>query len=81
MQRAVAGEMGQQKFHLVSQNPPAREINVLRMRWYEGNGNKFHFRFFRCQVTLMVIAALASRNTVFPVVRTPAAQRLYMITG
>lgn len=81
MDRAVSREVGFQECHLIGQYASALEINVLRMRWSEGNGNERHMRLLWCHASFVVITAYASRDDILPGIRATQCSWCDMITG
>ena len=79
MQGAVTREVGQQEFHLVGEHPLALQVNILGMRGRKGNGKQRHVRLFRLLSGLVVVAALAGRNHIFPAVQAAPRKRRDMI--
>ena len=80
MQQTVSREMGQQKLHLVGQDSPTREINVLGMRRHERYSQKLHSGFFGRAAAFMMIASFARSDDILPNIPAAFTERLYVIS-
>jgi len=79
MQQTVARKMRYQKFHLVSQDPSAREINVLGVCWHKRHRQKLHSGFFGRATPLVVIASFACSDDILPNVPATFAEGFYVV--
>lgn len=73
--------MCQQKFHLIGQDLPPLQIDILCMCGAERDGEQLHTRLLRGPARLVIIAALAGGNDINPTVLTALAQRVNVISG
>ena len=80
MQRAFPGKMGLEKFHLIAQHTATLQIDVLRMGWHKGNGQKLDARLLGGAARFMVVAPLASRHDIVPGILPPLAEGGNMIS-
>ena len=79
MQQTVARKMRQQKFHLVSQDPSAREINVLGVCRHKRHRQEPAFQLLRACDGLVVIAPLACSDDILPKVLATFAEGFYVV--
>jgi len=79
VQGAVTREVGQQKFHLVGEHPLSLQVNILGMCRHKRNGEQRHVRLFRLLSGLVVVAALAGRNHIFPAIHAATRERGDMV--
>ena len=78
-QHAFAGEVRQQKLHLVSQDTAALQVDIFGVRGCERDGQQFHSSLLGCEGSLVIIAALACGDYVDPAIRATLTQRIYMV--
>lgn len=79
MQRAGAGEVGAQEFHLVGQHVSALQIDIFGVGRCEGDSEQLHARLLGGESGLVVIAAQTCGDNIIPVIRATLTQGAYMI--
>ena len=70
-----------QELHLVDENSPVGQDEILRTIWDVGHREQSHFRFFGRTRPLGVVAATAGGYDVAPAIGATAGERYKMITG
>lgn len=81
MQRTATGEMGEQEFHLIGKYTVALQVNVFGVRRDERNRKQLHMGLLRGAPSLMVVAALAGSDDIFPVIAAALGDGANMVTG
>lgn len=81
MKRARSWKMSPQELHLVRQDFPALQIDVLGMGRDKRHRNQLHSGLFRCPAGLEVVAADTGGDDIVPVVRSPLAEWGHMVPG
>jgi len=80
MKRALSWKVRLEKLHLVTQDASTLEVNIFRMGWHEGNGQKLHAGLLGCSTGFVIVATLASGHHISPKIETSLTQRFDMIT-
>ncbi len=80
-QRTAAREMRTQKLHLIRQDTPPLQVDVLGMRGRKWNGQQLHPGLLRAAIAFMTIAVLAGCNDIVPGVFAAPTDRPHMIPG
>jgi len=79
VQGTAAREVGTQEFHLVSQYPPALQVNILGMRRDERHGQQLHARLLRCTSCLVIVTTPAGSDHVAPDILATLDDRCHVI--
>ena len=67
--------MREQVLHLIRQDAPPLQVNVLGIGWRERHRDEFHCRLLGRAATLVVIAAPARRRNVVPAIAAAVRYR------
>ena len=79
MQRALARKVRFEKFHLVTEDAPPLQVDVLGVGGRKGNGQQLDARLLRRSAGLVVVAALAGRDNIAPKIDPAVTERLDVI--
>jgi hypothetical protein len=73
--------MCQKEIHLIRQNVPALQIDILGMGGAKRNRQQLHAGLFGGAPGLMIVTTLAGGDHIHPAVFTTLTQRVHMIPG
>ena len=80
MQWTCARDVGEQVLHLVGENPPSFQVDVLGIVRRKRNGNQLHHGLFRRPAAFMVVASPACGRNVVPDVEPALGQGRNVVT-